>query len=88
METKQAIVVRIRPVSWKVFVTGVEGVEHVRKALCQAGMDCSLPIPEPELQKEPIVSLIATTRSDSSLTAEELQAIFDHDDNIEVAFDI
>ena len=86
MKPENAQVARIRPVSWKVFVASRKGVDYVRDALCNSGMDCSEANLEPELPSEPIFSFVATAKQKTPLTALELQAIFDHDD-IEIAFE-
>jgi hypothetical protein len=81
------VVARIRPVSWKVCVQGHNAAEHVRRLLAESGCDCSKSLREPELQDIPIYSFSATPRTESPLTAPELQAILDQDRNIKVAFD-
>lgn len=87
METNKAMVARIRPISWKVFVAGEDCTNYVRSTLRESGLDCSEPVREPELQEPPIYSFIATPKVETPLTAPELQAILDQDDKIEVAFE-
>lgn len=87
METKKATVARIRPVSWKVCVQGEDGVNYVRSVLHEAGLDCSEAVHETELQEPPIFSFLATPKTETPLTAPELQAIFDQDDKIKVELD-
>ena len=87
MGTKKAVVAKIRPVSWKVCVSGEDHVDYVRSTLHQSGFDCSEAIREPDLQEPPTFSFVATPKAESSLTAPELQAILDRDGKIEVVFD-
>jgi hypothetical protein len=88
MEANKATVARIRPVSWKVCVTGEDCANYVRRILNQSGFECSEPVREPELQQLPMFSFIATPKAETPLTAAELQAILAQDGKIEVAFEV
>jgi len=88
METEKAMVAKIRPVSWKVCVAGEECTQYVRKILYEAGLDCSSPIREPDLQEPPLFSFIATPKAETPFTAPELQAVLNQDSNIDVAFEV
>jgi hypothetical protein len=87
MEPNKAIVARIRPVSWKVCVAGEDCANYVRSTLYEAGIDCFEPRHEPELHEPPMFSFIATPKTETPLTAPELQAILEQNDKIEVAFE-
>ncbi|MBN2295646.1 MAG: hypothetical protein JXM70_24660 [Pirellulales bacterium] len=87
MVTNNAMVARIRPMSWKVFVAGKDSADYVREKLHASGMNCTDPVREPELQEPAIFSFIATPKVETPLTAMELQAILNQDGKIEVAFD-
>jgi hypothetical protein len=87
MKDQQATVARIRPVSWKICVPGEDCANYVRSVLYALGIDCSDPVREPELQKSPMFSFIATPKIETPLTASELQAILDQDSKIDIAFE-
>jgi hypothetical protein len=87
MEKNKAMVARIRPVSWKVFVAGEDCANYVRSTLHKSGFDCTEPVCEPELHEPPVFSFIGTPKREAPLTALELQAILDQDGKIEVAFE-
>lgn len=86
MQSDRALVYRIRPVSWKLFVQGKTGVEYVRGFLSGMRMDCSQPVQEPELHDPPIFSIVATLNPETPLTAHELEALLVADDGIDVTF--
>ena len=67
---------------------GEKSTNYVRHLLNASRIDCSDPVREPDLQEPPVYSFIATPQEASPLTAPELQAILDDDDNVEVAFDV
>jgi len=87
MKSDKAIVCRIRPVSWKVFVQGKAAVEYVRGFLSGMRIDCSEPVQEPELHDPPIFSIVAALNPETPLTAHELEALLAGDEGIGVAFD-
>ena len=87
MKTDKALVCRIRPVSWKVFVQGKTAVEYVRGFLSGLRFDCSEPVQEPELHDPPIFSIVATLNPETPLTAPELEALLAGDEGINVAFE-
>jgi hypothetical protein len=55
--------------------------------LYEASVDCSGPVSEPELQESPMFSFVATPKSETPLTATELQAILSKNSDIEIAFE-
>lgn len=87
MSTDRAIVCRIRPMSWKVFVQGEAGVQYVRGFLSGMRIECSQAVREPELHDPPIFSIVATLNPESPLTAHELESLLATDEGIEVAFE-
>jgi len=87
MELDKAIVVKIRPISWKICVAGEECTNHVRLILNEAGFDCTEPVPDPSIQEPPVFSFIATPNESTPMTAPELSAIFNQDSSIEMAFE-
>jgi hypothetical protein len=84
---QKATVCRIRPVSWKICVQGKEGADYVRGVLNRIGVECSQAVQAPELQEPPVFAFIAAPKAETPFTALELQAIFEKDVGIEVAFE-
>ena len=82
-----AMVCRIRPMAWKIFVQGREEAEHVIKFLHEHGVICSAPFQEPELHEPPIYSAIIGLKTQASFTAHELQTLLEQDGRIELAFE-
>ncbi len=82
-----AVVNRIRPMSWKVFVQGREQAEYVRKvleAMNLASSECAM---EPSLSEPAVFSFVVSPSVESPLTAAELQSILEEDPQVKVAFD-
>lgn len=84
---REAKIVRIRPMSWKVSVQGREQAEYVREVLSGASIDSTNCEQEPDLADPRVYSFTASTRVESPLTSQELQAILNQDERIEVVFD-
>ena len=87
MDSDAVVVSRVRPVSWKVFVLGKAGADHVRGFLSGMRMDCSEPVEEPELHDTATFSFVVTLSPETPLTAQELVALLRDDKRITVAFD-
>jgi hypothetical protein len=83
----KATVCKIRPVSWKICVQGENAANYVRGFLSGMRFECSDLEKEPELYDPPIFGIVATGRSETPLTAEELEAMLLEDEKIELAFD-
>ena len=83
----EARIVRIRPISWKVSVQGKEEAEYVRGVLSGARIDTTECEQELDLKDPRVFSFVASARVESPLTSQELQAILENDQQIEVAFD-
>jgi hypothetical protein len=77
---------KIRPVSWKVYVQGKEETQYVSGVLRQAGIEVSEPEEEPGLTDPPLYAVVATAKADVPLTEEELLAILEQDDKVELSF--
>jgi len=87
MDSDAVVVSRVRPVSWKLFVMGRAGADHVRGFLSGMRMDCSEPVEEPELHDTATFSFVVTLSPETPLTAQELVALLRDDKRITVAFD-
>ena len=87
MAGQEVTVCRIRPVSWKISVQGEEDAEYVRQILQAMGDGCSPSCPEPDLLEPPVFSFVMTSKGKTPLTAQELQALFEHDEHIEMAWE-
>ena len=82
-----AIVSRIRPISWKICVQGREEAEYVRVRLAAVKMNTTELERDRDLADPPVYSFVASYRHDSPLTSAELQSILEDDDGIDLAFD-
>jgi len=78
---------KIRPVAWKICVQGEREAQYVCRALGEAGIDATQPELEPGLTDPPLYAFVATPRAQVALTEEELVAILEQDEKLEVAFD-
>ena len=56
------------------------------RALGEAGIDTTQPEPEPGLTDPPLYAFVATPRAEVSLTEEELVAILEQDEKLELTF--
>lgn len=83
----EARIVRIRPISWKVSVQGKEEAEYVRGVLSGARIDSTECEQEPDLTEPRVFSFVASTRVESPLTSQELRAILESDQQIQLAFE-
>lgn len=81
-----ARVVKIRPVSWKIYVQGAEQARHVRRVLNQVKIETTELQSEPSLIDPPVLSFMATAPEHSPFTQEELEAILQQG-GIELEFD-
>lgn len=86
-DSDTAVVVRVRPISWKVFVRGESAAEYVRGFLKGMRMECSEPVEEIELHETATFSFVVSPTPETPLTAQELVAVLQEDDRITVAFD-
>ncbi len=84
---KNARIIRIRPVSWKISVEGQENTAHVRQLLEQMNIQTSEPQSEPTLTDIPVEAFVAQPAANSPLTQEELEAILERDPRIELKFE-
>jgi hypothetical protein len=87
VESNTALVSRVRPVSWKLYVQGKPAAEYVRGYLSGMRMDCSEPTMEPELHDTTLYSFVVTPNPETPLTAQELVSLLRDDEQIAVAFD-
>ncbi len=78
---------KIRPASWRVYVQGERGARSLRRVLSEAGIETSEPEREPTLADPPLYAIVATPTADVALTEEELVAILEHEDGLELAFE-
>jgi len=78
---------KIRPASWRVYVQGEQEARYVQHVLGEAGIDTAEPEHEPGLSDPPLYAVIAAPKAEVSLTEEELVAILQRDDRLELAFD-
>lgn len=83
----EAIVCRIRPISWKICVQGDNETEHVRQVLETSGAECTPPAREPDLHDPPVFSFVMTPKAMTPLTALELQSLFEQDPTIKLAWE-
>jgi hypothetical protein len=84
--TRPITISKIRPVSWKIYVQGKRQVDYVGALLQQAGIDVGQPREEPGLTDPALYSIEATARADVALTEEELLAILEQDEKVQLAF--
>jgi len=78
---------KIRPISWKVYVQGEQAARQVRRVLAEAGVDTTEPKKEPGLAKPPLYAMVATLKAEVSFTQEELVAVLQDDEQVQVAFE-
>lgn len=78
---------RIRPASWRVYVQGEQDAEYVSRVLAEAGIDTTGPEQEPGLTDPPLYAIVATAKAETPLTEEELVAILERDDKLELTFE-
>ncbi len=81
-----AVVYKIRPVTWKICVQGESSAQYVRNVLAQAGFHCLETQQEPDLHDPAVYSFVATPKGETPMSARELMALMEHDENIELAF--
>jgi len=79
---------KIRPTSWKVYVQGKQEAEYVRSILGEAGIDITEPNREPGLTNPPLYAMNAAPKADATLTEEELVAILEEHDDLELKFNL
>jgi hypothetical protein len=60
--------------------------EYVRGYLQGMRFDCTDPKPEPTAVDPPFYGFLATPQADSTITAPELQAVLERDQNIALTF--
>lgn len=77
---------KIRPVSWRIVVQSEAGAEYVRGYLQGMRFDCTDLKREPALTDPPLYGFLATPDADSSMTAPELQAALEQDEDIALVF--
>lgn len=83
----QVIVSRIRPVSWKICVQGLEGMQYLRSMLRSNNIETDEPEQEPELQDPPVYSITARLTAGEPMVAPELTALLQQDERIELVFE-
>lgn len=79
---------KIRPASWRVYVQGEQEARYVGRLLGEAGIDTAEPEHEPGLTDPPLYAIVATPRADAPLTEEELVAILQQDEKLELKFNL
>jgi len=77
---------KIRPASWKVYVQGEREARYVSRVLGEAGIDTTEPEHEPGLTDSPLYAIVATPKAGVPLTEEELVAMLQRDDKLELRF--
>ena len=78
---------RIRPIAWKVYAQGEEEIRYVRGVLSEAGIDTTEPEHEPALTDPPLYAIVVAPKTEVPLTQEELVAVLQQDDRLELEFD-
>lgn len=79
-------IVRIWPVSWKIFVQGQPQVQQVRDMLCDLNFDVSEPALEPDLADPPVYAFTAAPAEGTTLTLAELETLLQQFHDVELAF--
>jgi hypothetical protein len=79
-------ITKIRPVTWKIYVQGEAQAKYVSAVLQKSGIAVRQPDEEPGLTDPALYSIEATASADVPLTEEELLAILEQDDRVEVPF--
>lgn len=80
-------VVRIRPMSWKVYVQGRGAAEYLRERLREWSLGASEPEREPDLVEPSIYSFQVGFTQRTPLTQAELRAILERDERVEMGFE-
>lgn len=78
---------KIRPIAWKVYVQGEEEVRYVKDLLSSEGIGVAEPEQEPALTDPPLYAIVVAPKTEAPLTQEELVAILERDDKLELDFD-
>lgn len=81
-------IVRIRPISWKIFVQGQRQAQHVRELLQQHRFRTSDPTAEPDLLEPPVYGFTVTAADGTTLMSVELQALLEQFEEIEPHFNV
>jgi hypothetical protein len=80
-------VVKIRPVSWRVYIQGEEAADQVRQLLSRVGIETDSPAPEPTLTDSAVYSVLATPPAERPMTSDELEAILAVDSRVKMIFE-
>lgn len=78
---------RIRPVSWNIYVQGESEARYARSLLSNAGVHTSNLERQPDLTEPPIFKFLATPDEALPMTSDELEALLDRDERVELAFE-
>lgn len=80
-------IAKIRPASWKVYVQGNEEARYVSRFLSQSGLTTGEPEPTPGLTEPPLFAIVASPAGETPLTEEELVAILEKDEKLDLKFE-
>jgi hypothetical protein len=78
---------KIRPASWKVYVQGEREARYVSRVLGEAEIDTAEFSLEPGLSDPPLHAIVGTPKAEVPLTEEELVAILEQHEKLELMFD-
>lgn len=84
---KKAVISKIRPASWRVYVQGEDEARYVCQVLEKAGIDTGVLQSQMGLTDPPLFAVVVAAKAQVPLTQEELVAILKQDEGLELTFE-